>query len=51
MSRTLAAALLLVPWVLLVPATAFAQSVIAGTVRDTSGAVLPGVPSRPPARF
>jgi Carboxypeptidase regulatory-like domain/TonB-dependent Receptor Plug Domain len=43
MSRTLAAALLLVPWVLLVPATAFAQSVIAGTVRDTSGAVLPGV--------
>ena len=28
---------------LLIPATAFAQATLAGTVRDTSGAVLPGV--------
>jgi hypothetical protein len=30
-------------WILLLPTTALAQAVIAGTVRDTSGAVLPGV--------
>jgi hypothetical protein len=36
----LAAALM---WVLFVPATAVAQSAIAGTVKDSSGAVLPGV--------
>jgi len=30
-------------WLLLVPARALAQSAIAGTVRDSSGAVLPGV--------
>ena len=35
--------LTLVAWVLLVPATVLAQAVIAGTVRDSSGAVLPGV--------
>src|SRR4030095_4671344 len=30
-------------WVTLVPAAAFAQSSITGVVKDTSGAVLPGV--------
>ena len=30
-------------WLLLVPASAFAQASLAGVVRDTSGAVLPGV--------
>jgi hypothetical protein len=30
-------------WLVLTPALASAQSVIAGAVRDTSGAVLPGV--------
>jgi hypothetical protein len=30
-------------WILLLPTAALAQAVIAGTVRDTSGAVLPGV--------
>ena len=35
--------LTLVAWVVLLPAVALAQAVIAGTVRDPSGAVLPGV--------
>jgi carboxypeptidase family protein len=35
--------LTLVAWVVLLPAAALAQAVIAGTVRDPSGAVLPGV--------
>ena len=30
-------------WLALVPAVALAQSAIAGVVRDTSGAVMPGV--------
>ena len=30
-------------WLVLLPATASAQAVITGTVRDTSGAILPGV--------
>ena len=38
--RSLAAATL---WLALAPAAALAQSTIAGVVRDTSGAVLPGV--------
>jgi len=33
---------LTVAWVVLIPSAAAAQAVIAGTVRDTSGAVLPG---------
>ena len=42
MSRTLGR-LLVVSFVLLTPALAAAQSAITGVVRDTSGAVLPGV--------
>ena len=30
-------------WLVLLPATASAQAVITGTVRDTSGAILPGI--------
>jgi hypothetical protein len=41
--RALVKTLVLVAWVILVPTAAFAQAVIAGTVRDPSGAVLPGV--------
>ena len=32
-----------VSWLLITPAAAFAQGTIAGVVRDSSGAVLPGV--------
>jgi len=35
--------LLMMAGVLLLPASAFAQAAIAGTTRDASGAVLPGV--------
>src|SRR6195256_2482374 len=35
--------LALFAWLVLVPSTAFAQAVIAGSVKDASGAVLPGV--------
>src|SRR5262245_31819328 len=35
--------LTLVAWTLLLPTIALAQAVIAGTVKDSSGAVLPGV--------
>src|SRR6185436_15281365 len=35
--------LTLLAWVVVVPTAAFAQAVIAGTVKDPSGAVLPGV--------
>ena len=35
--------LTVVAWILLLPTTALGQAVIAGTVRDSSGAVLPGV--------
>jgi hypothetical protein len=43
MRRNLVAATLSVLWVLAFPAIALAQSAIAGTVRDSSGGVLPGV--------
>src|SRR5712692_8503260 len=33
----------LLSWLVLVPTAAFAQASIAGVVKDTSGAVLPGV--------
>src|SRR5262245_51316286 len=35
--------LLLLTWLALVPSAAYAQASITGVVRDTSGAVLPGV--------
>src|SRR3979409_2103802 len=35
--------LLLLVWLVVVPTAAFAQAVIAGTVKDPSGGVLPGV--------
>src|SRR5262245_35837000 len=41
--RALVKTLVLVASVILIPTAAFAQAVIAGTVRDPSGAVLPGV--------
>jgi hypothetical protein len=41
--RVLAKAALVLSWTLLTPALALAQASIAGVVRDTSGAVLPGV--------
>ena len=41
--RALAKTLGLLAWVVLIPTAALAQAVIAGTVRDSSGAVLPGV--------
>src|SRR5437867_1533483 len=41
--RRVIAALLTAAWVLLLPALAHAQATLAGTVRDSSGAVLPGV--------
>ena len=33
----------LLAWVVLIPASAFAQAAIAGAVKDSSGAILPGV--------
>jgi hypothetical protein len=41
--RVTATTLSTVAWVLMIPATAWAQATIAGAVRDTSGAALPGV--------
>src|SRR5687768_9013343 len=41
--RALAKAVALAAWFVVVPAAAYAQAVIAGEVKDTSGAVLPGV--------
>ena len=35
--------LTLLAWLVFIPSAALAQAVIAGTVRDSSGAVLPGV--------
>ena len=43
MGRPLSKVLWLLVLVAIVPATAYAQGSIAGTVKDTSGAVLPGV--------
>ena len=48
--RALAKVLVLLAWVVLIPTAALAQAVIAGTVRDTSGAVLPGVTVEAAAR-
>ena len=41
--RGLASVLVLVAWIVLLPTAAVAQAVIAGTVKDASGAILPGV--------
>src|ERR1700694_1917866 len=41
--RVLVRAVLIVSSLLVIPAVAFAQASIAGTVKDASGAVLPGV--------
>jgi hypothetical protein len=41
--RVTATTLSLAMWVLMIPTTAWAQATIAGAVRDTSGAALPGV--------
>src|SRR4051812_18575214 len=41
--RGLARILAAVVWCVLLPAAAFAQASITGTVKDSSGAVLPGV--------
>lgn len=43
MSRSIQRMLLALTWLALVPSAAFAQSAIAGVVKDTSGAVMPGV--------
>src|SRR5215218_6459852 len=43
MFKRLSQALLALAGVVLIPAAVFAQASIAGTVKDTSGAVLPGV--------
>src|SRR4249920_3032581 len=40
--RALSKILVLLAWVVLIPTAALAQAVIAGTVRDSSGAVRPG---------
>jgi hypothetical protein len=41
--RVFAKTLGLLAWIILIPTAALAQAVIAGTVKDSSGAVLPGV--------
>src|SRR5688572_4205682 len=41
--RAAAGVLLLGCWVVLIPTAAFGQAAIAGAVRDSSGALLPGV--------
>jgi Protocatechuate 3,4-dioxygenase beta subunit len=41
--RALAKMAIVVVWTVLVPTAAFAQGSITGTVKDTSGAVMPGV--------
>src|SRR3954468_18761991 len=41
--RVVAKVLVLLAWVVLIPTAALAQAVIAGSVKDASGAVLPGV--------
>ena len=43
MHRRLRVPLIVIAWLALLPAAAFAQASITGVVRDTSGAVLPGV--------
>jgi hypothetical protein len=41
--RGLIRVLFVVSWMAVVPASAFAQATLSGVVKDTSGAVLPGV--------
>jgi hypothetical protein len=41
--RTIVKTLILLAWIVLLPTAALAQAVIAGIVKDASGAVLPGV--------
>src|SRR5512132_464553 len=41
--RVLSKVLFVLAWLLIVPASAFAQASITGVVKDSSGAVLPGV--------
>src|SRR5688500_19881604 len=41
--RTLRAAFVIIDLILLLPSTGFAQAAITGLVKDSSGAVLPGV--------
>src|SRR5262245_31991520 len=41
--RAVVRTLAVLGWIGLIPTAAFAQAVITGVVRDTSGAVLPGV--------
>src|SRR6266511_709611 len=41
--RTLKAALFVIGWLVILQTSAFAQSTLSGVVRDSSGAVLPGV--------
>ena len=41
--RAIVRLLAIFAWVVLVPSAALAQAVIAGSVKDSSGAVLPGV--------
>ena len=43
MKRAVRVVLFALAWLVMVPAAVFAQSAIAGVVKDTSGAVLPGV--------
>src|SRR5436309_10420204 len=43
MRRCVRIALMVLPWLAIVPSVAYAQASITGVVRDTSGAVLPGV--------
>src|SRR5688572_28369950 len=43
MPRVIRLALLVFGWLALAPAAAFAQASVTGVVRDTSGAVMPGV--------
>jgi hypothetical protein len=41
--RVFAQVLALLVWIVLIPTAGLAQAVIAGTIKDTSGAILPGV--------
>ncbi len=41
--RACVKSLVLLAWIALLPTAAMAQAVIAGTVKDASGAILPGV--------
>ena len=43
MPRSVRVALIAVAWLAVLPAASYAQASITGVVRDTSGAVLPGV--------